>query len=528
MKKYLIFCIIIFAQQSKSFTQSYTNVRQSLGYLATVYTAVLPTDSCLFVKGVMTDSTFLAGTFFAKFSLAGELIWKKEYKDSLHDCSSWRTKIARSKSGNFVFAGYNFDFQTNPAKLKCFVLEYDAAGVLIHSNTFKSPYQSPGKDFIAPISMITLKSGGYLIGGNIDYYDPKGAFVVKLDDTLGVTWLKTLGGPYGDACMSVAEASDGTLYAGGIETTGVIGQNLINRHVITAIDSTGQEEIWRWAYPEISIPQGGSWIRDMLILPDGSIIAATSVTKEEYVNAADNFVVNNPAMIKLNPDHSVAWINEMGNGIYENDVVELSRVVAANDGDGYVAVSAKNGTAYQNTLTISGQLGLIEKVSAEGDSVWFRHLYHLTGEGDAPRHEIRDMTPAADYSGYWICGQAKKQLPDQAYQQGWLLFVDNYGCMVPNCQMVNSNQEISLSDKILIYPNPASVSTAIYHGGYAFSKGRFRILDIQGRLVQEWAAPVDDLTTMIDLEKYSSGTYFLQYVEQGEVKVSKQMVVVKK
>jgi hypothetical protein len=100
--------------------------------------------------------------------------------------------------------------------------------------------------------------------------------------------------------------------------------------------------------------------------------------------------------------------------------------------------------------------------------------------------------------------------------------------MVPNCQMVNSNQEISLSCKILIYPNPASVSTAIYHGGYAFSKGRFRILDIQGRLVQEWAAPVDDLTTMIDLEKYSSGTYFLQYVEQGEVKVSKQMVVVKK
>jgi hypothetical protein len=50
---------------------------------------------------------------------------------------------------------------------------------------------------------------------------------------------------------------------------------------------------------------------------------------------------------------------------------------------------------------------------------------------------------------------------------------------------------------------------------------------LQGRVVVAFDADKNDTTYLVSLEKYASGIYFLQYVENG-IPVSTQQIIIQK
>ena len=90
---------------------------------------------------------------------------------------------------------------------------------------------------------------------------------------------------------------------------------------------------------------------------------------------------------------------------------------------------------------------------------------------------------------------------------------------------------IELTDNqpvIQLYPNPTTDFLNIYFKNPNQSKdGVFQLIDLQGRVVVAFDADKNDTTYLVSLEKYASGIYLLQYVENG-IPISTQQVIIQK
>ena len=312
-----------------------------------------------------------------------------------------------------------------------------------------------------------------------------------------------------------------------MEFTNLTNHNIVCRKTIAKVDSSGDNLLWEWKSPAAALPPvRGWWVLDMLHLPDGSIIGASGLSKEEIVNSTSSYLLHTPSLFKLKPDHTLDWETPFRSGVYSDSDNEFIRVVAANEGGGYVATGTVIVPNYDTTSDVTTQLGIIAKVAENGDSLWMRHVYYYSDSTMSRSHAIFDL--AAAPGGYWLCGQAVKYSLTEPRQQGWLLRVDDQGCLVPGCQLVGVGPEAALGDQIKLYPNPASDHLTVYHGGYDFRQGRFRIVDLQGRVLREWVAPANDLSTVLDLSGFTAGTFLLQYLERGEVLAGKPFLVVGK
>ncbi|HMX41264.1 MAG TPA: T9SS type A sorting domain-containing protein [Saprospiraceae bacterium] len=264
-------------------------------------------------------------------------------------------------------------------------------------------------------------------------------------------------------------------------------------------------------------------VKDMVVLPDGSIVGASAIGREKvYTNNVNADLYLYPSIFKMNPDQTLAWETPIGNGHWSVSH-EMIRIVPASDGGGYVGTSSVYvvGTDVSPFKSVS----LIAKVAENGDSLWTRYLYFWSDSlGDSYYHKIEDLAAAPGGEGYWLCGQTERQVSGEPLQQGWLLHTDRYGCLSPGCQLVGTG-ESSLEDKISLYPNPASEYLVVHHAGHSFSKGRFSIINLRGQVLRDWAAPMDDLSTVFDVGGFPAGAYVLQYREQDEVRLSKQFLV---
>ena len=499
---------------------AYFNTRKSLGYLATVFTGVYPTDSCLYLKGEMVDSLFRSGSFFSKMDLEGNPIWTTELIGTGKNYDFWDANILVNLAGNFIITGSLLD-----PEMAAFVVEIDPNGKIVRYRQYRNPFY-PTEQFIVSRSLCVLKGGGYAISGVLlgVSAQKQNVFLFKLSDTLSLEWYKLLG-TTGLSKTGYVVTSDeaNNLTLGGMEYGNLGLKNIICRKEITRLDSTG-EVLWDWKDPaQPDLPPVRGWqVNDMITLPDGSIVGASAVSRERLAaNGKDAALDKYPSFFKMNPDRTLAWETRFGNGKWGEINQDMIRILPASDGGGYVGTATIGilGTAAAPYKEIS----VICKVSDTSDSLWMRPLYFWSDSLDNYYHKTEDMA-AAPGGGYWLCGQVERQLPGEETQQGWLLRVDNYGCLSPGCQLVSAS-ESPVEDKISIYPNPAFNYIVVHHGGHTFQKGHFSILNQQGQVVRDWVAPMDDVSTVFDVSRFPAGTYVLQYQEAGGLMAVKSFVV---
>ncbi|MCO6490179.1 MAG: T9SS type A sorting domain-containing protein, partial [Phaeodactylibacter sp.] len=110
-------------------------------------------------------------------------------------------------------------------------------------------------------------------------------------------------------------------------------------------------------------------------------------------------------------------------------------------------------------------------------------------------------------------------------QQGWLLKVDEYGCLVPGCELVSgvegpkSSDDFKSSDdySLLLYPNPVAEALQVYFSGPAGSEHHFRILDAQGREWRRFSTRLSEVTLLVEVGELPGGVYYLQCLREGQV-----------
>ena len=166
------------------------------------------------------------------------------------------------------------------------------------------------------------------------------------------------------------------------------------------------------------------------------------------------------------------------------------------------------------------------KVSPEGDSLWVRHYSLLDSVPAEP--DPRDIQATPD-GGYIISGWVWPQVAvEQGFppRYGWLLKVDEYGCVIPGCHLTTATETASPpSPELALYPNPVRDFLNFELREYSpLPKATYRILDPAGRVLRSYPAEAVYGTGIVDVSAWPAGIYVLQLLEQGEVRAARQFV----
>jgi hypothetical protein len=305
-----------------------------------------------------------------------------------------------------------------------------------------------------------------------------------------------------------------------------VRKNYTYQHHIYAIDTLGNVQ-WNYLSPVDELLSEQMAIHAE---PDGSVIAACFKGEEFSVNAVSGAIWWHPAYIyKLNEQHQLEWSVEFHEPIQTMFGNELKKIVKASDHSGYViAGHARMAVSYNPP--VADNVGWLLKVSLDGDSLWSRKLRFFDEGVDDESQEIFDLKEMPG-GGYLMGGQTiYGNEPTGPIQRGWLLRVDEEGCLVPGCHLVNTEEEAAAPALSLhLYPNPAQeyLYVLLRDAGIARRRGAaLQLLDLQGRILQSHpAGRIDEVTSILPVRGLPAGAYVLRYVADGQVLAAERVVV---
>lgn len=141
------------------------------------------------------------------------------------------------------------------------------------------------------------------------------------------------------------------------------------------------------------------------------------------------------------------------------------------------------------------------------------------------------MQPAVIFTsgdrGMYSCGKTHPHQPDgRRIQRAWMLKVDEYGCLIPGCHLLNSAEELEDGQaELAIYPNPVRDFLNFHLRGIVpQSGGEFRIVDVSGALIKTLKAGNLAGTYIVPAEGWPVGTYFLQYLQGNSLLLSQPFI----
>ncbi|MFK7773919.1 MAG: T9SS type A sorting domain-containing protein [Saprospiraceae bacterium] len=214
------------------------------------------------------------------------------------------------------------------------------------------------------------------------------------------------------------------------------------------------------------------------------------------------------------------WVLKTGKPTVRTD---MNNLIVAMDGN-YIAIGVTFDSL--SSSQVATESGHIIKFNIDGDMLWERRHYAIATGSEY--NKLYDIVELAD-SSLLLCGQSVDLLGDFP-QQGWLLKLDKHGCLVPGCHLDTSTENplSIIQATVKIYPNPTRDYLNVYYKSKREKReGIFRLVDMQGTVILSFIATQNDTTYMIDLEKYSSGIYFLQYLENGQLSQTEKIIIQK-
>jgi hypothetical protein len=348
------------------------------------------------------------------------------------------------------------------------------------------------------------------------YYGNSDFFVLRFDSLLNYKDFDFItNDPKRDNVFSVIEDKNTrNIIVGGMRhnQNDLSVQNMFHHQKeIVAVDSTGTV-LWNYVSPYQGA-FGDFYIMDMLLLPDGSIVAASGKKWEHIYSGGNTYVGFYNSIFKLGADHQPVWETLLGNGHY-SVVNRLDKITWANDSTGFVAAGSMFDLSYPPDYDFVMN-GVIAKVSLGGDSLWMRRINYPAESGDRESYAY-DLKPLPG-GGYVMVGQTQIEAEGAPNQRGWLVTVDDYGCLVPGCHLASAAEAPPLEKPVvMLYPNPVRDVLQVYYRGHAElgKSATFRIVDANGRVLKSWQPGSNDETMVIFTDFLSTGSYFLQCLDK--------------
>jgi hypothetical protein len=490
------------------------NKRMRFGYPAVVFSSVVPTDSCYYVTGVFADPVppYLEGSIFVKFDLDGNEVFHKVLKSNDKTYETFHNTLVPVGSG-FQNIGYS----VTGTGMKALFIRYTKNGDTLAVKQYYNPY-FPTADFFSPFDISMTPEGDNVLvswlgtptigAGDIS--------VLKIDSLGNELWHKWYGTNLRERPTSVVVSEIGDIIVGGVKgNDNLVTQNFTYQTWILGLDSLGNVE-WEYLSPADSLRDAAN---DMLLLEDGSLIVASARGDEYYIPSVSTIYFNK-GLLKLNSDHELEWEYFFPNEYSTIDAlcqVDPTSFVAA--GNQYLEeiFPAPGKSIYK---------GWLFKGDVNGDSIWIRE--HVFLDNNRNKHILYDIKKTPD-GGFVLVGQARDRSSQAEYpQQGWLLKVDEHGCLVPGCHLTSVEElpNASFSITLTPYPNPAGEELFLFfrppdsHDTY-----QFRIFDLQGREMWAFSHTGGATTFILDSSSWPAGSYWVQVLHEGQVVGTRKVII---
>lgn len=515
--------------------EDYFNKRYyfSENYLASQMSSIAATDSAYYATVVAFDTTLLyrVGSVFVKFDLEGNVLKMTPHIDSTIALQTWSPTLSLNENGEFITCGKYLVYDDDAIN-RAILIKINETGSYVQTKEYYSPNVEVS-DFIAPLSLDICQDGGYIVTNNIvgDNGINTNVWVTKFDADFNLVWDVVINSDWTTSGRSIREDAAGNI------VLGIYTNDYSNEH---RSDLTSQARIIKFSsdgeiLADFRTPDDEIWgpPYDITPLDDGSIVVAGIKGRERDFYLGDQlvgFLEFDHIMYKFNNEMELEWQSSFSNNEYFSGSSEgyYVKMMRMDDGTGFVAAGA---ALFIGDYMVGSfeRASWLTKVSESGDSLWARHLYFM----DSINYDnvIMDMALAPD-GGFILSGKSARKLLPQDYvgsqQQGWLLKVDRYGCLVPDCQgdfVDETAAEESEPFRILLYPNPVQETLYIHFQTKQFHENnKFRISSLDGRVLRTFSSQSNEGTFILPVSNYLGGIYFIEYFEEGQLLQTQQFV----
>ncbi|MEO8088154.1 MAG: T9SS type A sorting domain-containing protein, partial [Bacteroidota bacterium] len=208
--------------------------------------AMETSDHFLVACGVARTVDPSGDAFIAKYSLAGDVIWIKNYGGQGGQ-DGWR--ITEAPDGGYVVAGNTIENANGPVDI--FVFKTDADGILLWSHN----YGGPGEEHT--LGLCRAVDGGYIVCGSSTSFGAgdEDAYLLKIDENGNQQWSRNYGGPLQDEAMGIVASNiDGYALTG---FTKSFGDPL--DAIIVKTDAFGNQQ-WMKTYGDNTFTKECNWI----------------------------------------------------------------------------------------------------------------------------------------------------------------------------------------------------------------------------------------------------------------------------
>jgi hypothetical protein len=137
--------------------------------------------------------------------------------------------------------------------------------------------------------------------------------------------------------------------------------------------------------------------------------------------------------------------------------------------------------------------------------------------------------------GVIFCGEVKDfymQQFEDFQQRGWVVKLDECGCLVPGCDSACTDiavHELPAMLPIKVYPNPASELLNIYVGNYNLgNRAELVLFNAEGKMVSTHKVPENNTTYMTSIAELHAGNYVVQLRNEDGVIAVGNVVVMQK
>jgi hypothetical protein len=493
--------ILLLFMSAALFAQSTFSKRMNLDFPAVTFTSVEANDSCFYVSGIVVDSMppNRVGFLFAKFDWEGNLDNLNTILDTTITLEVWNNSLTPINE-NFISAGLSIDGSI----MKALIMKIDAAGDTIFVKTYENPVwpESPSigiEDFhISPNGDIN----SVCFMGDQTFENPYYFFKT---DSLGNFISENLQFDGLDHRPYVIKPTSDNGFIIGTQRYSI---SIGNTHIFKT-DVEGEIQ-WEYFSPD-SIIGGGA--TDLHLLDDGSIVFLSSRGVEAYSGIFWEHNVN-----RIDADQNLLWSTPFRDSFFNAPGVVLEKLILLPDNEHFVA--AGTGPGYYHSY------GKIIKGSFQGDSLWTRYIHHVSTH--FAENEIYDMEAAPD-GGFILCGKIidfENPTQEDPPQQGWLLKIDEHGCLVPGCHLTTATEELSeASFQIKTYPNPATDYVHVYfRHSRQVVEARFQLIDVSGKVLLYFKSDHGDMTHIIPVHDLAKGVYWLR-CQVGREVLTREIVV---
>lgn len=482
----IILIILLSISFSAISAQITFNHRYDFDSLSNIITGILPTDSCYYAIGIIADSVNMAapGNIFIKFDLNGEVLFEKRYTSPIKTYEFWRGGLKENYKGELIAVGHTIDTMRHGIMIK-----YNTEGDTISTRQYLSPnFNLTSDPFWVSNDFVNTSDSGYILVAKIDNSIAKDITVFKLDSLGNTIWAETYGTSYSDIPRNILQNDEGYII-GGLSWD----QQEYYRNYIFQIDQEGNV-LWEYL-SHLEDKKLAAY--DILLSSDNEMIIATTFIKSATLNNSKA----TGGIYKMDYDFNISWEAEIretlpGNPNYFRNLIHLESE------DSYVGLGE---------ITNPKRSAWITKISSEGDSLWSR-TYTYPNLSNSATHRVNDFQPTFD-GGFLICGETRAD--NNINQRGWLLKLDEYGCLVPGCHIVDNVISLEKDIEVKIYPNPTSDYLNIFVRG-ALKKGIARIVNLEGKVMDTFEVKGSDSTFITSVSHLAKGIYFLQIFDTNK------------